>query len=444
MGRIHPWLNLVLPLALAQTQGTPPPPPSRLIFRQPDASLTASPPLIRIPLVNFDQLQFFGTIHIGTPPQPFKVIFDTGSSDIWVPSSTCNACSGERRYVAPNSSTYRSMHENFTAYYGSGSVSGQVFQDVVLLGLDTPSSAVVRCRMGRIESEDTNIQRFESEGIIGLGLTALASITIPSFVDSHPFEKFSLYISPLPDADGPPSQLLLGGIDPLLAGDGATWHYFPLLTHADVDGFWAIDMLELHVQSTLVPSDLASPVAVVDSGTSLLLFPAAVFLDVMAMICRHVEPHRPPASCDHLTKGYLCTDCSHESFPPISFQFQAGPRFVLQPTDYVRCEYGSCAPQIDVSSTTFYVLGDIFIRAYYTVFDVKQAQVGFACPDDGLCHGGIKPPLTIESTMTFVVTISRLYAQAFAFTAALFAVKWVVQEVRWRVRTKRWQVLAQV
>jgi hypothetical protein len=72
-------------------------------------------------------------VYIGNSKQMFKVVVDTGSSDLWVPSVDCTSMSCKRhiRYDPSLSSTASSTGREFSMKYGTGSVMGHVFNDQI-------------------------------------------------------------------------------------------------------------------------------------------------------------------------------------------------------------------------------------------------------------------------------------------------------------------------
>lgn len=81
-------------------------------------------------LSNCHMILYTGEISIGTPPQTFTVDFDTGSSDLWVPSSkcdsTCNEFQSWRKYDETASSSFRIVSTDYsTEYFRDEYVDGE-------------------------------------------------------------------------------------------------------------------------------------------------------------------------------------------------------------------------------------------------------------------------------------------------------------------------------
>ncbi len=98
-------------------------------------------------LRDLQNAQYWGSLEVGTPPQEFQVVFDTGSSDLWVPSGKCKTessnCATKSTFDKAASSTYAEVPHGaknmFSIHYGSGPVSGTYGIDVVTLADDYTS-----------------------------------------------------------------------------------------------------------------------------------------------------------------------------------------------------------------------------------------------------------------------------------------------------------------
>jgi hypothetical protein len=168
---------------------------------------------------DYGNAQYFGSVSIGSPPQSFQVIFDTGSSNLWVPKVGCTHCglpflAKKHKYDHVVSSTYEEDGKDFEIMYGSGSVSGFFSSDAVTLADD-----LVIDGQRFAEIQDAGGLGFaysfgKFDGILGLGFT---SISIDGTVT--PFENlikqnkvdqpiFSFYLG-----DNAPGELTFGGYD---------------------------------------------------------------------------------------------------------------------------------------------------------------------------------------------------------------------------------------
>merc|ERR1712196_703580 len=84
---------------------------------------------------DFQNAQYYGEVQVGTPPQTFKVIFDTGSANLWIPNSKVGLVGLlKHKYDSSKSSTYIKKGSAFNIRYGSGYVSGIWSEDTFAIG----------------------------------------------------------------------------------------------------------------------------------------------------------------------------------------------------------------------------------------------------------------------------------------------------------------------
>ncbi|GFO09518.1 cathepsin d, partial [Plakobranchus ocellatus] len=178
-----------------------------------------SPTNVRV--ANFRNAEYLGAITIGTPGQVFNVIFDTGSTDLWVPSILCpaknRACQNHHKFDGQSSVTYKPIKEKFNITYSSGMVGGFVSEDTVTVA----GIAVNDQIFGEAIYESRGFEIILADGILGLGFSARSVLGKPSVFDNMVEEKlvpsavFSLYISRDPDEpETKESMLTLGGTNP--------------------------------------------------------------------------------------------------------------------------------------------------------------------------------------------------------------------------------------
>ncbi|KAI8330696.1 aspartic peptidase domain-containing protein [Chlamydoabsidia padenii] len=115
----------------------------------PDTSLPDPTSNNTSPLLNdIDLLQYGIQIQVGNPGQTFLLLFDTGSSDTWIPSRKCTydkGCLSGRQYDPSDSSTYQGDVDAVNITYGIGAATGHYFVDRLQLGdLSVPSQMLVK------------------------------------------------------------------------------------------------------------------------------------------------------------------------------------------------------------------------------------------------------------------------------------------------------------
>jgi len=132
------------------------------------------------------------------------------------------------------------------------------------------------------------------------------------------------------------------------------------------------------VSVTSMCTKQAACVALVDTGTSFIGVPARQWSRLFKLL----TSQRSDCKVNSESKEIVCSASGFDGLPVLAFRLK-GRDFTLTPEDYMigstmgLMELPANSGQIDL-----FILGDTFIKSYYTVFDMESNQVGIANPKD--------------------------------------------------------------
>ncbi|KAI0630375.1 acid protease [Trametes polyzona] len=334
---------------------------------------------INVPLDDFflgTDLQWFGNISVGTPPQDVSVVFDTGSQSLEFASTECTSCTQSNKFDPSKSQTFVRGSRVTTLDFATGvGVDPVVDNDYVL----TVRSGTDTVTVGGVSAEGVSLftiidqtPKFNIDPFLGIqGMGSRAEGFFAAVTRSGLPSLFSLFLTPHTVGN---AELIVGGIDESkFKGD---------LIYADQvgGGDWEVQSSQITVNGKTNSILKKRRDIIFDSGTSNILFDTQTTEAMYALISPAIKPF--PAE-----PGAYGLPCSQIDGLPatidLTFTSQSGQPFNLTiPSSELNVgpfesDPSTCQTLINAFDGLELVGGSV-LKHYYSVWDVGGQRMGFA------------------------------------------------------------------
>jgi cathepsin D len=315
---------------------------------------------------------YFATMKFGSEGKELYMLVDTGAANTWVMGSDCTtvACKTHNTFGKADSTTLEVSKETWSIAYGTGTVSGVVVNDTVAF-----AGFSLEMGFGSASTTSSDFDSYPMDGILGLGRPKSNRLGVPTVMQTlmnANLLKANLFGVHLQrNADGATDgQVNFGAVDTsMFDGD---LHYTDSIS---TDGLWEIPIDDAGVDGN--SAGLTGRTAIVDTGTSYVLMPPADAKKLHALIDGAVQDD---------SENWM-VPCS--STVPVQFTF-SGKAFDVSHKDYVgtadsdgkMCESNIIGHQ--AFGATQWLLGDVFLKNVYSVFDYEQNRIGMYLPFSNL------------------------------------------------------------
>jgi len=324
---------------------------------------------------DYQDSQYYGTVQLGTPQQDLRVIYDSGSSNLWVSNIKPGlfSLSKHNYYDHKKSSSYVQNGTTFAIEYGSGPVAGEYSADIMSIGgVDIEGYTFAEANDVSGLGLAYNVGKFD--GICGMGWDDISvdgvQTPLRALVESGKLDDqvYAFYLG----SGGAAGELTIGGVNPArYTGD---FHYVPVVEMVPgITGYWEIVLDDVQVGGSSIS---AAKRGVVDSGTSLMIVPTDEIKAIATAVGAKQLSKIPPFNREYTI------DCD-ASAPSIDFVID-GTTYSLSKEDYSldqgsgQCLFAFSGQDIPAPVGPLIIMGDVFMRAHYCKFDVGQRRVGIA------------------------------------------------------------------